>query len=240
MSTGRPRFKVAVVAEQPQRAEALAGELSAVGLDVRHTGGADALELLAQRWPPDIVVLQSRGSLIGPQSLLQRLRTVRPLQSLPFIVVGADDEADQLVAFALGASDCVASPFTARQVAARIGAVLRPRFTATSVSATVASGPVRVDHALKTLIVGGRRVPLTPTETQLLSELIRASDRVLDRGTLMRSVFGIAALTDSRRIDFHIATLRRKLGPFRSWLRTVRGVGFAWRKLPADKPCAVK
>jgi two-component system phosphate regulon response regulator PhoB len=151
---------------------------------------------------------------------------------MPLIAIGPQDEADELVALALGADDYVPHG-SVNRLLARINAAVRRR--ACEATATLLnSGPLQLDEARFQATLDGRVVDLTPSEFRLLKELVAANGRVVRREVLHHRVFGIASEMETRRTDVHVAGVRKKLGSASEWLQTVRSIGYAWREPAAS------
>jgi DNA-binding response OmpR family regulator len=162
--------------------------------------------------------------------LIRLVREAPDLASVPVVVVTRfADEVDRIVAFELGVDDYVTKPFFPRELSGRVRAVLRR-------AAAPESGPrerrvrrlgeVRLDPDARTVAVGEAPVSLTPREFDLLACLMDEAGRVLSRSRLVERVWGDDSAAGHRSVDTHVKTIRRKLGPGRRHIETVRGVGY--------------
>jgi DNA-binding response OmpR family regulator len=186
--------------------------------------GRSALEL-AEREKPDLVVLD----LMLPEvSGLDVCRTIRSRSQVPIIMLTArSEEVDKLVGLELGADDYVTKPFSPREVAARVRAVLRRAAPSTSPPERLAIGDLRVDLDRHEVRCGDGLVSLTPTEFRLLATLAGQPGRVYSRAQLVEAAQGYEFEGYDRTIDTHIKNLRRKLsnGPG-CRIVTVHGLGY--------------
>lgn len=158
-------------------------------------------------------------------------RQVRQRSNVPVIMLTAkDSEIDKVVGLELGADDYVTKPYSARELVARIRAVLRRQGEPEElVSATVEAGPVRMDVERHVVTVAGERVALPLKEFELLEMLLRNAGRVMTRGQLIDRVWGSDYVGDTKTLDVHVKRLRSKIeaDPARpSHLVTVRGLGY--------------
>ncbi len=182
--------------------------------------GEEALAEL-RRHPISLVVLDVGLPGIDGLEVCRRLGG-----SVPVIMLTArDEEADRVAGLELGADDYVSKPFSPRELAARVKAVLR-RSAATGDTADVLElGPVVLARGAREVRVDGREVELTQREFDLLEHLLRHAGQVVTRDQLLESVWGFLAPGETRTVEVHIAQLRKKLGA-PALIRTVRGLGY--------------
>src|SRR5882724_1687966 len=161
-------------------------------------------------------------------------RALRQRSAVPVIMVTArDGEIDKVVGLELGADDYVTKPYSARELIARIRAVLRRGGEAGGDGElhpqVLAAGPVRMDVERHVVTVAGTEVPLPLKEFDLLEYLLRNVGRVLTRGQLIDRVWGADYVGDTKTLDVHVKRLRSKIEPdpsTPSHLVTVRGLGY--------------
>jgi two-component system, OmpR family, response regulator RegX3 len=189
---------------------------------------ADALQL-AGSLEPDLVLLDL---MLPDGSGLDVCRELRRTSRVPIIVVTArGDEADRVVGLELGADDYVVKPFSARELVARIRAVLRRTETTAEPSRDepVRVGPLTIDGARRAAALDGEALELSRKEFEVLEVLAREEGRVVTRERLIEEVWDTTWFGSTKTLDVHVSALRRKLGddPSRPrFIHTVRGVGF--------------
>jgi two-component system response regulator RegX3 len=203
-------------------------EREGFGVTIARTAG-DALAL-AREVEPDVVLLDV---MLPDGSGFDVCRELRRDSRVPIIMVTArGDEADRIVGLELGADDYVTKPFSAREVAARIRAVLRRTGTPPPDAQDEQSyelGDLRVDVARRLATLGGRPLELARKEFDVLALLAGESGRVVTRERLLEEVWDTTWFGSTKTLDVHVSALRRKLGDdpaAPSYLHTVRGVGF--------------
>jgi two-component system alkaline phosphatase synthesis response regulator PhoP len=190
--------------------------------------GVEALRLAREERPHLVVLDLMLPGLDG----LQVCRTLRAESDVPLIMLTAKTtEGDKLTGLELGADDYVTKPFSPRELAARIKAVLRrtPGESLQLGPAQVTYGDFQMDFQRYTVTVAGQPVDLTPTEFRLLGALVRDTGQVLSREQLIEKVLGSDFDGFDRTIDVHILNLRRKLGDDPShprYIKTVYGAGY--------------
>ncbi len=162
---------------------------------------------------------------------LEVCREVRARSDVPIIVLTArGEEADRVMGLELGADDYLPKPFSARELLARIRAVVRrAKGQAGPARDVVKVGALAVDPGARRVTLAGHEVALTGYEFALLLALARRAGRVLTREQLMELARGSAEEAFDRTIDVHVSRLRQKLGddPKRPQLiKTIRGAGY--------------
>jgi DNA-binding response OmpR family regulator len=140
------------------------------------------------------------------------------------MLTARDEEPDRVAGFEVGADDYVAKPFSPRELAARIKAVLRRADRAVD-EEVLAAGDVQVRRHAREVTVDGRSVELTGKEFDLLAYLLEHAGIVLSRDRLLERVWGMAFYGGTRTVDQHVAQVRRKLGR-PGLIQTVRGAGY--------------
>jgi two-component system response regulator RegX3 len=146
------------------------------------------------------------------------------------MLTAKDAEVDKVVGLEIGADDYVTKPFSARELLARIRAVLRRRGEAEEpATAVLESGPVRMDVDRHVVTVNGETASMPLKEFELLEFLLRNSGRVLTRGQLIDRIWGSDYVGDTKTLDVHVKRLRAKVEPDPGrpkYLLTVRGLGY--------------
>ena len=190
-------------------------------------GAADEVRHLC----PDLVVLDIMLPGTDGLEVLRSLRTEPSTESTPVIMLTARaQEADKVVGLELGADDYMIKPFSPRELMARIKAVLR-RTGQPSGSDVLSMGGLVIDSRKHRVTVDGAEVPLTSTEFKLIEFLSRHPGEVFTRDRRLDLVFGYRSDSYERTVDTHIKTLRKKLGPARDVIETVRGAGYRFRDI---------
>jgi two-component system OmpR family response regulator len=188
--------------------------------------GTRAYELV-EREPFDLVVLD----IVMPEDDgLTLCRKIRAHSRLPIIFVSSrDEELDRVLGLELGADDYLTKPFSPRELAARVAAVLRrtlPGPAPAAAAPPLVRGPIQLDVVRHTCQVSGRELSLTVTEFELLRALLQSPGRVLSRAQLVELAYGAGHYISDRTVDSHVRRLRAKLGDAAGMLETVYGVGY--------------
>ena len=160
---------------------------------------------------PDLVILDLMLPRVDGYRVLKAMRE-EGLDMPVLILTAHGQEADKVRGFRLGADDYVTKPFGVLELMARVGALLRRTARKPQRLETRESfGDVEIDPSTRTIRRGGRIVPVTPMELDLLIALVRRRGAVASRLELLQEVWGHSAAVLTRTVDTHIAELRRKL-----------------------------
>jgi two-component system response regulator RegX3 len=222
---------VLIVEDQESLADPLAFLLRKEGFETTVVGDGPSALAEFDRVGADIVLLDLMLPGMSGTDVCKQLRT---RSSVPVIMVTArDSEIDKVVGLELGADDYVTKPYSARELIARIRAVLRRgvdnELDGSGDSRVLEAGPVRMDVERHTVQVNGKPITLPLKEFDLLEYLLRNSGRVLTRGQLIDRVWGADYVGDTKTLDVHVKRLRSKIeaDPAKpQHLVTVRGLGY--------------
>ncbi len=175
---------------------------------------------------PDLVILDLMLPGMNGLELAQRIRRE---SQVPIIMLTARaEEADRVAGLEMGADDYVVKPFSLRELAARVRAVLR-RVEGGGASEVFHAGPLTVDLAAREARFAEKLLDLTPTEFDLLAVLARHPGRVFTRRELLQALRDRTYATIPRTVDSHVKNLRRKIEPDPEnprFILTVHGVGY--------------
>ncbi len=145
---------------------------------------------------------------------------------IPIIMLTArDEESDRVSGLEAGADDYVAKPFSPRELAARVKAVLRRSRPSSPPAELLTHGPVTLSRARREVTVDDHPVELTQREFDLLAYLMERPGIAVGRDELLESVWGFVVPDQTRTVEVHVAQLRKKLGR-PELVRTLRGVGY--------------
>ncbi len=220
---------VLIVEDEESLADPLAFLLRKEGFTATVVGDGPGALAEFDRNGADIVLLDV---MLPGMSGTDVCKKLRQRSGVPVIMVTArDGEIDKVVGLELGADDYVTKPYSARELIARIRAVLRRggENELDEGSGVLSAGAVRMDVERHTVTVGGRLTTLPLKEFDLLRYLLRNAGRVLTRGQLIDRVWGADYVGDTKTLDVHVKRLRAKIeadpmNPVQ--LVTVRGLGY--------------
>jgi len=220
--------KVLVVDDEPHIRTVLRGYLEAEGFAVAEAADGEAAIAAVRAGAPDLVLLDVMLPGIDGLETLRQLRTFT--DAYVILVTARTEELDKLVGLGVGADDYVTKPFSPREVAARVKAVLRRGRGATLVEDDqLLFEGLTVDPTRREVVVDGALVELSSLEFDLVAALARAPGRVFSRAQLLQQVWGYDFYGDERVVDVHVRSLRSRLGDDATdphLIATVRGVGY--------------
>ena len=219
--------RILVVAPDPGEADLLDSHLRGGGhIPVHGRSGQEALSI-ARATLPDLVLLDWSLPDTNGGEICRALGAERDTRSIPIVILSHHvGEVDRVIGFELGAADYVTKPYSLRELALRIAAILRRGRPEPDAGAVIDLGRLRIDRAAYRVWIDGREVELTLLELNLLLALYEGRTRVQTRAALLDEVWGIDASITTRTVDTHIKRLRDKLGPLGEYIETVRGIGY--------------
>ena len=222
------RKRILVVEDEASIVTPLAEALGREGFDTDIAGtAAEALELAGKN-AHDLVLLDI---MLPDGSGFDVCRELRRTSDVPIVMLTArGDEADRVVGLEMGADDYVVKPFSAREVVARIRAVLRRAGAARAErSGAIEIGEVTLDPKRHSAALAGQELELSRKEFELLHRLMRDAGSVVTREQLIEDVWDMNWFGSTKTLDVHVSSLRRKIGDDPSsprYVHTIRGVGF--------------
>ncbi len=196
------------------------------GFEVQEFGcGRELYQAIRQR-APSLILLDIMLPGEDGLEILKNLRSDRATAKVPVIMLTAKStELDKVKGLDLGADDYMTKPFGVMELISRVKALLR-RTEGLTESAVLTNGEIAVDTEKRKVTVSGSPCELTFKEFELLKMLILNSGIVLSRDKIMDQVWGFDYEGESRTVDMHIKTLRKKLGVGGGAIKTVRNVGY--------------
>ena len=219
---------ILVVDDDPNIARLVALYLEKENYEVRTVGRGDDAVNEFTRLPPDLILLDV---MLPGMDGYQVLKAIRKSSAIPVIMLTARDETfDKVLGLELGADDYITKPFDAKEMVARVKAVLRRTQGGEEEKKTDLSFPgLTVSLAEYAVYFEGRRLEMPPKELEVLYFLASSPNQVFTREQLLKQVWGFDFFGDSRTVDVHIKRLREKLPDSEKYgwsIHTVRGVGY--------------
>lgn len=191
------------------------------------SSGDAALKAVTER-PPDLMILDLNLPVLSGTEVCRLVRSKPATAQLPIIMLTArTGEADRVSGLDLGADDYMTKPFSLRELAARVRAVLRRKAAGQTAAPPAYQGVhLFADFEAVAVAVDGQPVRLTRREFELLRCLVENRNRVLSRDRLLERVWGYEHYVETRSVDVHVGRLRAKLGAAGHQIETVVGLGY--------------
>jgi DNA-binding response OmpR family regulator len=229
-----PRAHVLVVEDDHDIAGLIKHTLERIGdMDVETIASGDAALKAVMERVPDLIILDLNLPVLSGLEVCRLLRTRPNTAQTPIIMLTArTSESDRVTGLDVGADDYVTKPFSLRELAARVRAVIRrghrhEREKAPPAASTTYQGKyLHADFDAVAVSVDAAPVRLTRREFELLRYLVENRNRVLSRDRLLERVWGYDRFIETRSVDVHVGRLRAKLGRAGQQIETVVGLGY--------------
>ena len=229
--------RLLLLEDDPAIARTVAYALQRDGLTVTHSLLVHDARQQLQRTRFDLLVLDVGLPDGSGLDLLRDVRNAPPTAALPVLMLSAHgEEIDRVLGLELGADDYLTKPFSPRELAARVKALLRRAGHGhgngnghPAAPAATAAALFHDDETGQRISLRGQALPLTRREYRLLSHLLRGAGRIHSRDALLAAAWGDDSESTDRTVDTHIKTLRAKLrevDPAREYISTHRGMGY--------------
>lgn len=221
------RKKVAVVDDEPDILELVELSLVKAGYEVDTFPDAGSFFEALKKKSPDLLVLDLMLPDADGFEVCKYLKKEEQYSAIPVIMLTArGEETDKVLGLELGADDYVTKPFSPRELAARVKAVLRREEKVVKTKKMSIGGILEIDLDKYEILLEGQKIELTSSEFKILTLLaerkgwVYSRERILDHlGAQMKGVL-------DRTVDVHIKNLREKLGPAGKFIKNIRGIGY--------------
>ncbi len=220
--------RILVVDDEPKIRKIVTSYLQQEGFEVSEAADGPSAVEMTERLDPDVIILDV---MLPGFDGIEALRQIRTKSDVYVIMLTArSEETDKLIGLSVGADDYVTKPFSARELVARVKAVLRrSRQGNQPETDRITVGSLTLDEATRVVTVDGVPIDLTALEFDLLGALAASPGRVYSRGQLIEKVWGWDFFGDERLVDVHVRKIRQKIGDDPvdpRFIATVRGVGY--------------
>jgi two-component system phosphate regulon response regulator PhoB len=220
--------RVLIVEDEPAIRDMVAFALRKAGMEAIHAADARSAQAAIGDQVPDLILLDWMLPGMTGIDLARRLRREDLTRDVPIIMLTArGEETDRVNGLDAGVDDYVVKPFSARELIARIRAVMR-RAHGEDAEGVIEIAGLRIDSAAHRVFAGDQTVPIGPTEYRLLHFFMTHPERVYSRSQLLDHVWGGGVYVEERTVDVHIRRLRMTLAPHAmdALVQTVRGAGY--------------
>ncbi|WP_257387968.1 phosphate regulon transcriptional regulator PhoB [Tahibacter caeni] len=226
--------RILIVEDETAIRDMVAFALRKAGMDPVHAADARIAQSAIAERVPDMILLDWMLPGMSGLEYARRLRKEELTREVPIIMLTArGEEGDRVNGLDAGVDDYVVKPFSARELIARIKAVMR-RTHGDEGDGVVELGGLRIDGAAHRVYAGDQTVQIGPTEYRLLHFFMTHAERVYSRSQLLDQVWGGSVYVEERTVDVHIRRLRKTLEPYKleNLVQTVRGAGYRFSVTP--------
>ena len=227
MKTEKPALSILVAEGDAGSAALIHSNLVNAGFSVVHA--ADGPEVLQKTSDlgPALVILDMLVEGMAGKDVLRTIKSTPSTSGIPVIALSdRSEEIDRIVALELGADDYVSKPFSARELALRVRAILSRRAAQQPRPSRLSAGGLRLDTESRAVTVNGKTVDISALDFRLLTVLMGAGGRVVSREKLIEAAWGPESEISPRTVDTQLRRLRDKLGAVAEQIQTVRGFGY--------------
>jgi DNA-binding response OmpR family regulator len=216
--------KVLIVDDEPAIVDLIKINLELEGFETLYCHSGTEAVKYAQSANPDLILLDI---MLPDLDGFEVCKTIQDL-NIPIIMLTAkNDIKDKLYGLELGADDYITKPFDGRELIARIKTILR-RVDKYNVKddTNINVGPICINTIERIVHIDGLEIALTPKEFDLLLLFCENPRKVFSRENILELVWGYEFIGDSRTVDMHVQRLRRKLGNYNPFVKTIFGIGY--------------
>lgn len=217
-------MKVLIVDDEPAIVDLIKINLELEGFETLYCHSGTEAVKYAQSANPDLILLDI---MLPDLDGFEVCKTIQDL-NIPIIMLTAkNDIKDKLYGLELGADDYITKPFDGRELIARIKTILR-RVDKYNVKedTNINVGPICINTIERIVHIDGIEIALTPKEFDLLLLFCENPRKVFSRENILELVWGYEFIGDSRTVDMHVQRLRRKLGNYNPFVKTIFGIGY--------------
>jgi len=220
-------MKIYVVEDEENIRELVIYSLNASGYEAEGFEDGEVFRTAMQTAEPDLIILDIMLPGEDGISILKWLKSTFGTRELSVIMLTAKSaEYDKVLGLDAGADDYVTKPFGVMELVSRVRAVLRRSIREKGGGDALVRGPIFVDTARYSVAVNDKEIPLTVKEFELLRLLLENIGHVFNREQLLERIWGYSFDGETRTVDVHIRSLRKKLEEGGDLIETVRGVGY--------------
>lgn len=225
-----PKKDILVIEDEKDLVELIKYNLEKEGFKVMYAYDGEGGLQMARSKHPSLVLLDLMLPRLDGLEVCRRLKRDPKTSDIPIVILSVkDSEADIVAGLELGVDDYVTKPFSPRVLTSRVRAVLRRSERVDTPKKLIKIDGLVIDSSRHEVSLDGRNIALTITEFKLLHYMAERPGRVLTRDQLMSGVLGEDSIVVDRTIDVHVASLRKKLGRYASYIITIRGLGYKFK-----------
>jgi two-component system phosphate regulon response regulator PhoB/two-component system alkaline phosphatase synthesis response regulator PhoP len=222
---------IAIVDDEEDIVDLVAHHLQKENFQVEEFNDGESILSYLKAGRPDLIILDLMLPGIDGLEVCKIVKRDELTASIPVIMLTAKGtETDKVVGLELGADDYIVKPFSPRELVARIKTILRRTEVKKEESKIIKINGLSIDLSKYEVKVDSKKIDLTTTEFKLLSILATRPDWVFSRQQLLDELWSSDKVVLDRTIDVHLVNLRKKIGEFGKFIKSIRGVGYKLEK----------
>jgi two-component system phosphate regulon response regulator PhoB/two-component system alkaline phosphatase synthesis response regulator PhoP len=222
---------IAIVDDEEDIVDLVAHHLQKENFQVEEFNDGESILSYLKAGRPDLIILDLMLPGIDGLEVCKIVKRDELTASIPVIMLTAKGtETDKVVGLELGADDYIVKPFSPRELVARIKTILRRTEVKKEESKIIKINGLSIDLSKYEVKVDSKKIDLTTTEFKLLSILATRPDWVFSRQQLLDELWSSDKVVLDRTIDVHLVNLRKKIGEFSKFIKSIRGVGYKLEK----------
>ncbi len=219
--------QIAIVEDEPDIVELITIHLEKAGYSVKSFNDGKSFLGFLDKNAPDLIILDLMLPDIDGIDICKHIKKKEEFTLVPIIMLTAkSEETDKVLGLELGADDYVTKPFSPKELAARVKAVLRRQGDQKASRKIIIDDLIEIDLEKYEVLVAGKKTELTPTEFRILELLSSKKGWVFTREKILDYLWGQEKAVIDRTVDVHIRHLREKLGDASVLIKNIRGVGY--------------
>jgi two-component system, OmpR family, alkaline phosphatase synthesis response regulator PhoP len=224
-------IKILLVDDEKDIIEFLKYNLEQEGFEIIYAyDGEEALEKIVEK--PDLIILDVMMPKLDGYEVCKIVRQKKGFENIPVMFLTAkSSEKDEIKGLELGADDFIQKPISPKKLIARVKANLRKNETSEKVGTTgiLKIGLLEIDRDKFIVMLNGKEINFPRKEFEILNYLASHPNKVFNRDTILRDVWGTDIFVVERTIDVHIRKIREKFGRYADMIETIKGVGYKFK-----------
>lgn len=221
---------IAVIDDEPDILELISLNLKKAGFNPKTFSSAKTFFNSLSNNLPQLIILDLMLPDLDGYEVCKRLRADKRTNHLPIIMLTArGEELDKVLGLELGADDYMTKPFSPKELAARVKALLRRTEPRSAKQQKIfVRDKLQIDPEKYEVSISGEKIEMTTTEFKILLMLVQQEGMVFSREKILENLWGNEKAVFDRTVDVHVRHLREKLGAYGGQIKNIRGIGYKW------------
>ena len=214
-------MKILIVDDEELIRQVLKEYLSIEGYEIYEASNGEVALKMAKEIDIDFIIMDI---MMPKMDGYQAVKEIKKIKNIPVLLLSArNEEVDKLIGFEIGVDDYVTKPFSPKEVVARVKAISKRNKAKEEI---YVFGNLTIDDVAHEVKINNEKISLTPKEYDLLKYFVNNQNIALTREQLLNNVWGFDSYGDDRTVDTHVKTLRKHLGSYGKYIKTIMKVGY--------------